>query len=96
MPVDTLRIRFIGRGLADRVSDYTHLVDVLPELVSGFQFGSLALAQNSDAKTWSQLALHLKERGVFIGVDVNVRLALTDDLACLLDRFRPLLPCPTY
>ena len=71
---------------ADRVLNYTHLVDALPELVSGFQFGSLALAQNSDAKTWSQLALHLKERGVFVGVDVNVRLALTDDLECLLDR----------
>ena len=64
----------------DRQIETDDLLEKIPDVITAFHFGSLALANAKDAKIWLELVLALKQHDTFIALDPNVRLSLIENM----------------
>ena len=65
--------RFHRTGTADRDLDLAALAAALPHSVAIYHTGSLALADEPEGETWTDLALAAAERGALLSLDPNIR-----------------------
>ena len=71
---------FYRDNTADRQIETDDLLEKIPDVITAFHFGSLALANAKDAKIWLELVLALKQHDTFITLDPNVRLSLIENM----------------
>lgn len=83
--------RLYREGIADKDTSFDQLAAILPEDLSVFHTGSLAITPSQLPKIRQLFAL-LRERGVVISVDVNIRLRACLDTKAYLEGVRSLLP----
>ena len=71
--------QFYRTGTADRDISVDRLVAAIPDNVTLFNTGSLALADDADAEIWIAVAEAAADRGALISVDPNVRPRFVSD-----------------
>lgn len=65
--------QFYREKTAERLVDFTSLMDAVPANAKALQLGSLALTSGADADHWAELFLAQKARGLFTSLDPNIR-----------------------
>ena len=85
------RYQFYREGTAERDITLDGLTAALPDQVSAFYVGSLAVTDGPDAEVWSTLFARLSDQGVFCAFDPNIRPAFIHDRAAYMDRFETLI-----
>ncbi|RBP53479.1 PfkB family carbohydrate kinase [Arenicella xantha] len=83
--------RLYREGIADKDTSLDEILASLPDDLSVFHTGSLAITPSQLPKIRRLFDL-LKQRGVLISVDINIRLGASLDKAAYLDGVRSLLP----
>lgn len=78
-PEGSASYSFYREGTADRQLDPARLTAALPESVTAFQIGSLALIEKADGPAWSAALEAAAARGALISIDPNVRTRLISD-----------------
>ena len=78
-PEGSASYSFYREGTADRQLDPERLAAALPEQVTAFQIGSLALIEKADGPAWSAALEAAAARGALISLDPNVRMRLIED-----------------
>ncbi|MGB5738329.1 MAG: PfkB family carbohydrate kinase [Woeseia sp.] len=83
--------RLYREGIADKDSTFEEIVANLPRDLDVFHTGSLAITPSQLPKI-RKLFTVMKERGVLISVDINIRLGASYDTQAYLQGVRSLLP----
>jgi fructokinase len=83
--------RLYREGIADKDTSFEEIADNLPADLEIFHTGSLAITPSQLPKIREVFAL-LRERGVLISIDLNIRLRASVDTAAYLAGVRGLLP----
>lgn len=83
--------RLYREGVADKDSSVEEIIENLPEDLQVFHTGSLAITPSQLPKIRTLVDL-LKQRGVYISIDINIRLRASIDQEKYLAGVRSLLP----
>lgn len=83
--------RLYREGIADKDTSLDEVLDTLPDDLTVFHTGSLAITPSQLPKI-RRIFEVLKQRGVLISVDINIRLGASLDNSAYLDGVRSLLP----
>lgn len=83
--------RLYREGIADKDTSFEEIMEHLPQDVSVFHTGSLAITPSQLSKI-RQVFSALRERGVLISLDINIRLRGSLDVPRYLAGVRSLLP----
>ena len=87
--------QFYRTGTADRDITIEKLTAALPDNVTLFNTGSLALTDETDAAIWVSVAQTLADRGTLISIDPNVRPLFVSDWTTFKARIGGLLDLAT-
>ncbi|MEM9172564.1 MAG: carbohydrate kinase [Pseudomonadota bacterium] len=87
----TAAYRLYREGIADKDTSFDELIDVIDSQTQVFHTGSLAITPSQLPKI-RQLVAALRERGVCIAIDINIRLGASIDTERYLAGVRSLLP----
>lgn len=82
--------RLYREGVADKDTSFHEIIDNLPDGLSIFHTGSLAITPSQLPKI-RRLFKSMRERGVFVSVDINIRLRASIDTRQYLDGVRSLI-----
>ncbi len=83
--------RLYREGIADKDTSLEEIVDSVDDQISVFHTGSLAITPSQLDKI-KQVFMRLKDRGVLISIDINIRLGASLNQAAYLGGVRSLLP----
>ena len=83
--------RLYRQGVADKDTSFEEIESVLPRDAQVLHTGSLAMTPSQLPRMRKLLHL-MRERGVVISIDINIRLRATADTAAYLDGVRSLMP----
>ena len=83
--------RLYRQGIADTDTSFAEIADNLPEDMQVFHTGSLAITPGQLPRI-RQLFELMREKGVVISMDINIRLGASSDTDAYLEGVRSLLP----
>lgn len=83
--------RLYREGIADKDITAEDILANLPENLNLFHTGSLAITPSQLPKIKSVFT-HLREKGILLSIDINIRLGASQDTAAYLTGVRSLLP----